>query len=224
MEFCVDNFMNATMQSDSISLLESLAQTKFADCYQCGKCTAGCPRSAHMDKTPNQLIRMVQLGDVDAALKTDAIWQCVSCETCTARYEPRLLSRLRAARLFQRLRAVAARVPRRAGRVALRIDDWICCGATAAHSLNHKLAIALPARNLGLARGRGMPRCWRPARCARCNCCGAGQAMAGHAALRAEISRIVEAKWTTVPRVLNLIQVFQNASGWTGSRAPSRRR
>jgi heterodisulfide reductase subunit C len=85
MEFCVDNLMNATMQSDSISLLESLAQTKLADCYQCGKCTAGCPRSAHMDKTPNQLIRMVQLGDVDAALKTDAIWQCVSCETCTAR-------------------------------------------------------------------------------------------------------------------------------------------
>jgi heterodisulfide reductase subunit C len=38
-----------------------------------------------MDKTPNQLIRMVQLGDVDAALKTDAIRQCVSCETCTAR-------------------------------------------------------------------------------------------------------------------------------------------
>ena len=77
--------MNPAMQNDSILLMESLAQTKFADCYQCGKCTAGCPRSARMDKTPNQLIRMVQLGDVDAALKADAIWQCVSCETCTTR-------------------------------------------------------------------------------------------------------------------------------------------
>jgi heterodisulfide reductase subunit C len=73
------------MQADSISLVESLAETKFADCYQCGKCTAGCPRSEHMDKMPNQLVRLLQLGDVDAALKSDAIWQCVSCETCTTR-------------------------------------------------------------------------------------------------------------------------------------------
>jgi len=28
------------------------------------------------------------------------------------------------------------------------IREWVCCGATAAHSLNHKLSIALPARNL----------------------------------------------------------------------------
>ena len=77
--------MNATMETDSVALLESLAQTKFADCYQCGKCTAGCPRSAHMDKKPNHLIRMVQLGNVEGALKAGAIWQCVSCETCTAR-------------------------------------------------------------------------------------------------------------------------------------------
>jgi heterodisulfide reductase subunit C len=77
--------MKTTMTGDSIALLESLAQTKFVDCYQCGKCTAGCPRSAHMDKTPNQLIRLLQLGQVDAALGSNAIWQCVSCETCTAR-------------------------------------------------------------------------------------------------------------------------------------------
>jgi heterodisulfide reductase subunit C len=77
--------MKIPTQGDSIALLESLSQTKFADCYQCGKCTAGCPRSAHMDKMPNQLVRLLQLGQVDAALKSDAIWQCISCETCTAR-------------------------------------------------------------------------------------------------------------------------------------------
>ena len=36
------------------------------------------------------------------------------------------------------------------------LDDWICCGATAAHSLNHKLAVALPARNLALAERDGL--------------------------------------------------------------------
>jgi heterodisulfide reductase subunit B2 len=35
------------------------------------------------------------------------------------------------------------------------LADWNCCGATAAHSLNHHLALALPARNLALAAAAG---------------------------------------------------------------------
>jgi heterodisulfide reductase subunit B len=35
------------------------------------------------------------------------------------------------------------------------LDDWNCCGATAAHSINHHASIALPARNLAIACGRG---------------------------------------------------------------------
>jgi len=31
------------------------------------------------------------------------------------------------------------------------VPDWNCCGATAAHSINHKASIELAARNLGLA-------------------------------------------------------------------------
>jgi heterodisulfide reductase subunit C len=38
-----------------------------------------------MDIVPNRLIRMVQLGDAESALRSQAIWQCVSCETCTTR-------------------------------------------------------------------------------------------------------------------------------------------
>ena len=36
------------------------------------------------------------------------------------------------------------------------IPDWNCCGATSAHSLNHNLSIALPARNLGIAESMGV--------------------------------------------------------------------
>ena len=35
------------------------------------------------------------------------------------------------------------------------LNDWNCCGATAAHSINHHLALALPARNLALAEAAG---------------------------------------------------------------------
>jgi heterodisulfide reductase subunit B len=89
------------------------------------------------------------------------------------------------------------------------LDDWICCGATAAHSLNHKLSIALPARNLGLAAQQGCKELLAP-----CSMCSlqlkkAQKANAGDAALAAEMSRIVEAKPDDA-RVLNLIEAFEN--------------
>jgi heterodisulfide reductase subunit C len=55
------------------------------DCYQCGKCTAGCPVADRMDLMPNQIVRLVQLGQVEKAAGSHAIWECVSCHTCTAR-------------------------------------------------------------------------------------------------------------------------------------------
>ena len=36
------------------------------------------------------------------------------------------------------------------------LEDWSCCGASAAHSLSHRLSYELPARNLALARRAGL--------------------------------------------------------------------
>ncbi len=55
------------------------------NCYQCGKCSAGCPINYQMDCQPHQVMRMVQLGLKEAALNSKAIWLCISCETCTTR-------------------------------------------------------------------------------------------------------------------------------------------
>jgi len=55
------------------------------DCYQCGKCTAGCPMVPDMDLAPNQVVRAVQLGRRDLALGCKTIWVCASCETCSTR-------------------------------------------------------------------------------------------------------------------------------------------
>ncbi len=65
--------------------LAHLAEAHLADCYQCGKCTAGCPVSGHMDLAPNRIVRMVQLGESDMAMRSQAIWDCVSCQTCSSR-------------------------------------------------------------------------------------------------------------------------------------------
>ena len=54
-------------------------------CYQCGKCTAGCPVAYEMDYPPSQIMRGVQLGMRDIVLSSEAIWLCTACETCTTR-------------------------------------------------------------------------------------------------------------------------------------------
>ncbi len=54
-------------------------------CYQCGKCSAGCPVGYVMDLLPNQVLRLVQLGLEHEALSSATIWLCASCETCATR-------------------------------------------------------------------------------------------------------------------------------------------
>jgi heterodisulfide reductase subunit C len=54
-------------------------------CYQCGKCTAGCPIAYTMEIPPHEIIRFVQLGCEQEALSSRTIWLCASCETCTSR-------------------------------------------------------------------------------------------------------------------------------------------
>ncbi|NWF89846.1 MAG: 4Fe-4S dicluster domain-containing protein [Ignavibacteriaceae bacterium] len=54
-------------------------------CYQCGKCSAGCPVRNFMIDAPNQVVRYVQLGFDDKALTSSTIWICASCQTCSTR-------------------------------------------------------------------------------------------------------------------------------------------
>ena len=54
-------------------------------CYQCLKCTAGCPTAPYMDIRPNNIVRKIQMGMKGEVLGSSAIWLCVSCETCGTR-------------------------------------------------------------------------------------------------------------------------------------------
>ena len=73
------------------TLSESIQEATGVDaarCYQCGKCTAGCPMAAYMDLMPHQVMRLVQIGDeaaTDKLLRCAAIWSCAGCLTCTQR-------------------------------------------------------------------------------------------------------------------------------------------
>jgi heterodisulfide reductase subunit B len=89
------------------------------------------------------------------------------------------------------------------------IDDWICCGATAAHSLHQKLSVALPARNLALAEDEGYQKMLVPCPMCSMQLLKARKALAEDEALRRSVSEIVELEVRGETQVLNLIQLFE---------------
>lgn len=65
--------------------VEEASGQRVSACFQCEKCTNGCPVTFAMDIVPHKLIRSVHMGLKDRVLNSDTIWVCASCETCTAR-------------------------------------------------------------------------------------------------------------------------------------------
>jgi heterodisulfide reductase subunit C len=70
------------------SVLKEKTNVDVRQCYQCGKCSAGCPLTSEMDYPPNFLMRMIQTGDPkleEKVLRSLTIWLCLSCEMCYSR-------------------------------------------------------------------------------------------------------------------------------------------
>jgi heterodisulfide reductase subunit B len=88
------------------------------------------------------------------------------------------------------------------------IEDWNCCGATAAHNVNHKLSIALPARVLALAEKAGHQQVVAP--CAACShrLIVARHELAEDAQLRREIADIIELPYAGSVQVKNILQLL----------------
>lgn len=77
--------MQITINIDNKPLreLELATGETLSDCYQCGKCTAGCPASKTL--SPSVLIHYLQLGLFDEAANSESIWSCMGCLTCSER-------------------------------------------------------------------------------------------------------------------------------------------
>jgi heterodisulfide reductase subunit C len=74
-----------SVQSDFIKKIEELSGEEISACYHCGKCSAGCPSAMTMDLLPNQIIRAIQLGDIETLKTSNTPWICASCVTCYVR-------------------------------------------------------------------------------------------------------------------------------------------
>jgi heterodisulfide reductase subunit C len=80
--------MKIQLTKDSQTLsreIESLTGENARLCYQCRKCSLGCPTAHEMSLKPHEMMRAVQLGLEDEVFQSGMIWMCVSCEACNTR-------------------------------------------------------------------------------------------------------------------------------------------
>lgn len=80
--------MSVVVSKETLKLarhLQSLTGENVMLCYQCKKCTLGCPSAYAMEMKPHELMRAIQLGLTEEIYWSGTIWICLSCETCNTR-------------------------------------------------------------------------------------------------------------------------------------------
>jgi heterodisulfide reductase subunit C2 len=82
-----EDFIPSAISPD-LSFLETVEResgVKVSACFQCGKCSNGCPVAFAMDYHPYQVVRFIHMGLRDRLVNSSTIWICASCHTCVTR-------------------------------------------------------------------------------------------------------------------------------------------
>jgi heterodisulfide reductase subunit B len=89
------------------------------------------------------------------------------------------------------------------------LNDWSCCGATSAHVTSHILSVALPARNLLIAKKQGLEELLAP--CAACynRLVSSQRELKLDEKMRMKVEDLLEEKVLNSLHIINLIQIFQ---------------
>lgn len=136
----------------SSMVMDTIGQNIFR-CYQCIKCTSGCPVADQFDLAPNQVIRSVQLND-PAVLRSRAIWLCASCQTCATRcpQEINVTAIMDLLRMEARRRGIPSAVPdvERFNLLFMRFIRWMGRLPELLFIVTYKLLSGNPFSDMGM--------------------------------------------------------------------------
>jgi len=92
------------------------------------------------------------------------------------------------------------------------LEDWNCCGASAVHNLNDKLAVALPARNLAIAEKNNMDLI---VLCAACfnRLKSADYHLKENKGLKDEITSLLEMEYEGTIKIRHFLDILYNEIG-----------
>ena len=81
----MERLLREEVDGAEVKRIEDLSGQDLFACYQCGKCSAGCPSAPFMDLLPHMVIRLLQMGKVAEVLEASSPWLCACCEMCATR-------------------------------------------------------------------------------------------------------------------------------------------
>ena len=73
---------NTDRQKEQILRMSGVNPLK---CMRCGKCSGTCPSYDEMEYHPHQFVYMVETGDIDALMKSQSVYKCLTCFACVDR-------------------------------------------------------------------------------------------------------------------------------------------
>lgn len=91
----------------------------------------------------------------------------------------------------------------------VEVPDWACCGTSSAHNLDHRLALALPARTLALAEAEGFEEVLAPCSACFARLASAHAELSADPALARQVSEDMELPWKGTARVVNILELFE---------------
>jgi len=66
-------------------VLSKIGEQKPYSCYQCIKCTSGCPSMKMLELKPHEIVALAKAGFIDELLNSGIIWTCAICLKCKER-------------------------------------------------------------------------------------------------------------------------------------------
>ncbi len=72
-------------------------------CYQCCRCTNGCPVAGDMEIVPHRVMGYILSGEREKVLASTSPWKCLQCATCSLRCP----NGIDVARVFETLRQIS---------------------------------------------------------------------------------------------------------------------
>ena len=92
----------------------------------------------------------------------------------------------------------------------VELPDWNCCGASAAHSINHLLSLALPARSLAIAEEENLLELMAPCSACYSNLAKANQELIASPAARQQVNQIIEMDYQGRVKVVSILEFLSS--------------
>jgi heterodisulfide reductase subunit C len=68
-----------------LKILAKIGEQKPYDCFQCIRCTSGCPSMKMLELKPHEIVNLARLGFVEELITSGIVWACAVCLKCKER-------------------------------------------------------------------------------------------------------------------------------------------